>query len=178
MTSIRPPTSDDTLLTTAMASLALLPRAHHAARRLASQMSSHTFLVPAHRHAMMSALSHDRPPPPTASSSKSKSTSPSPLFGDTLPVAVPSSTPSKPPTAKSLSPNAASPQVAARPPPVPRAERPRPTIRATKAAITVVCNFSVMCGTPFLIARLPLFACRRLPPSSDYGTSSRARPHR
>ena len=44
------------------------------------------------------------------------------------------------PSAKDLSADAASPQVAARPPPVPKAERPRPKIRAAKAAITMVCN--------------------------------------
>ncbi|KAM5542281.1 hypothetical protein V8D89_004154 [Ganoderma adspersum] len=119
--------------------LARLQRAHAPAALFIPGPSSSRALVylPSHRHAMMSALSHDRPPPPTASSSKSKSTAPSPLLGETPPVAGPSSTPSKPPTAKSLSPNAASPQVAARPPPAPKAERPRPTIRATKAAITV-----------------------------------------
>ncbi|KAH7930593.1 hypothetical protein BV22DRAFT_1191189 [Leucogyrophana mollusca] len=41
------------------------------------------------------------------------------------------------PTAESLSPDAASPQVAARPPPAPKLERPRPTIRSTKAALTM-----------------------------------------
>ncbi|OJT07934.1 Iron-sulfur assembly protein 1 [Trametes pubescens] len=87
----------------------------------------------------MSALSHDRPaPPPTASTSSASpttSTSSSPTLGETPPVVVPS--PSKPPTARNLSPDAASPQVAARPPPVPKAERPRPKIRAQKAAITL-----------------------------------------
>ena len=89
---------------------------------------------------MMSALSHDRPAPPPSSSKSKPSTSAStgPLLGETPPVVVSSSTPSKPPTAKNLSPNAASPQVAARPPPIPKAERPRPKIRAAKAAITLV----------------------------------------
>ncbi|KAL1940579.1 hypothetical protein VTO73DRAFT_8014 [Trametes versicolor] len=95
--------------------------------------------LPGHRHAMMSALSHDRPaPPPTASTSSASptaSTSSSPALGETPPVVVPS--PSKPPTARNLSPDAASPQVAARPPPIPKAERPRPKIRAQKAAITL-----------------------------------------
>ncbi|KAI0820624.1 hypothetical protein BC628DRAFT_1330070 [Trametes gibbosa] len=90
---------------------------------------------------MMSALSHDRPaPPPAASSSSSStlsaaSTSTSPALGETPPVIVPPS--SKPPTARNLSPDAASPQVAARPPPAPKAERLRPKIRAQKAAITL-----------------------------------------
>ncbi|KAI8983183.1 hypothetical protein BD414DRAFT_490181 [Trametes punicea] len=101
--------------------------------------------LPSHRHAMMSALSHDRlspaSPSPTSSSSSAPSSSTAsnsshPLLGETPPVVVPAS-PSKPPTARNLSPDAASPQVAARPPPAPKAERPRPTIRATKAAITL-----------------------------------------
>ncbi|RPD59491.1 hypothetical protein L227DRAFT_576310 [Lentinus tigrinus ALCF2SS1-6] len=82
----------------------------------------------------MSALSHDRPAPPLQSTTSKASTSSSPLLGETPAVVVPSS---KPPSAKDLSPNAASPQVAARPPPAPKAERPRPKIRATKAAITL-----------------------------------------
>ncbi|KAM5539741.1 hypothetical protein V8D89_006554 [Ganoderma adspersum] len=124
-------------------SLARLHRAYVPASLFIPSPSSTRALVylPSHRHAMMSALSHDRPAPPPPSSSKSKSKAPSsstsPLLGETPPVVVPSSTPSKPPTAKNLSPNAASPQVAARPPPVPKAERPRPKIRATKAAITL-----------------------------------------
>ena len=119
------------------ATLARLQRAHSQAALFHSAPSSSRVLLylPSHRHAMMSALSHDRPaPPPSTSSSPSSS---SPLLGETPPVVVPSSS-SKPPTAKNLSPDAASPQVAARPPPAPKAERPRPTIRAKKAAITLV----------------------------------------
>ncbi|KAI0089722.1 hypothetical protein BDY19DRAFT_984742 [Irpex rosettiformis] len=55
-------------------------------------------------------------------------------LGETPPVAIPSTSQ---PSAKDLSADAASPQVAARPPPVPKAERPRPKIRAAKAAITM-----------------------------------------
>ncbi|KAI0770946.1 hypothetical protein BD413DRAFT_553923 [Trametes elegans] len=93
--------------------------------------------LPSHRHAMMSALSRPStaPVPSSSASSSAASTSSSPTLGETPPVVVPSA--SKPPTAKNLSPDAGSPQVAARPPPVPKAERPRPTIRATKAAITL-----------------------------------------
>ncbi|KAG9314704.1 hypothetical protein JVU11DRAFT_5513 [Chiua virens] len=36
-----------------------------------------------------------------------------------------------------VAPDAASPQVAARPPPVPKALRPRPTLRSTKAALSI-----------------------------------------
>jgi len=45
----------------------------------------------------------------------------------------------------SLSADAAAPQTAAPPPPVPKTERPRPTIRATKAALTL---------TPAAVSRL------------------------
>ncbi|KAJ7480094.1 hypothetical protein B0H11DRAFT_2026505 [Mycena galericulata] len=53
-----------------------------------------------------------------------------PLLPDSPPVVVPS--------AKSLSPDAAAPQTAARPPPLPKAEKPRPVLRATKAALTIM----------------------------------------
>ncbi|KAG2109645.1 uncharacterized protein F5147DRAFT_611793 [Suillus discolor] len=86
-----------------------------------------------HRRAMMSALSSQpQRPPETHSSSNAKQ----PLK-DAPPVVVP--------TAKSLSSEPASPQVAARPPPIPKAERPRPTIRSTKAVLSM---------TPTAIQRL------------------------
>ncbi|KAG2142569.1 hypothetical protein BD769DRAFT_1423496 [Suillus cothurnatus] len=86
-----------------------------------------------HRRAMMSALSsHPQRPPEAHSSSNAKQ----PLK-DSQPVVVP--------TAKLLSSEPASPQVAARPPPVPKAERPRPTIRSTKAVLSM---------TPTAIQRL------------------------
>ncbi|KAG2753360.1 hypothetical protein P692DRAFT_20797285 [Suillus brevipes Sb2] len=86
-----------------------------------------------HRRAMMSALSSQPQRPPEAHSS---SNAKQPLK-DSPPVVVP--------TAKSLSSEPASPQVAARPPPVPKAERPRPTIRSTKAVLSM---------TPTAIQRL------------------------
>ncbi|KAJ7226080.1 hypothetical protein GGX14DRAFT_512613 [Mycena pura] len=49
------------------------------------------------------------------------------------------------PSAKSLSPDASAPQTAARPPPAPKAEKPRPVLRATKAALTI---------TPTAVSRL------------------------
>lgn len=71
------------------------------------------------RRAMMSALrSPQQPHVPR---------SPSPL-PETTPVVLP----------EGLSNDAASPQVAARPPPAPKAEKPRPRIRSTKAALTIV----------------------------------------
>ncbi|KAL7285969.1 hypothetical protein PYCCODRAFT_1432138 [Trametes coccinea BRFM310] len=124
--------------------MSALARMHRATAHTAffASPSRALLYLPSHRHAMMSAFSHDRPAPPpsTSSSSSSSSTTPSTssssLLGETPPVVVP--TPSnKPPTARSLSPDAASPQVAARPPPLPKAERPRPQIRATKAAISL-----------------------------------------
>ncbi|KAG1865512.1 hypothetical protein DFJ58DRAFT_714731 [Suillus subalutaceus] len=86
-----------------------------------------------HRRAMMSALSSQPQRPPEAHSS---SNTKQPLK-DSPPVVVP--------TAKLLSSEPASPQVAARPPPVPKAERPRPTIRSTKAVLSM---------TPTAIQRL------------------------
>ncbi|KAG1769591.1 hypothetical protein EDD22DRAFT_868361 [Suillus occidentalis] len=86
-----------------------------------------------HRRAMMSAFSSQPQIPPEAHSS---SNAKQPLK-DSPPVVVP--------TAKSLSSEPASPQVAARPPPVPKAERPRPTIRSTKAVLSM---------TPTAIQRL------------------------
>ncbi|KAJ7139523.1 hypothetical protein C8R44DRAFT_596895, partial [Mycena epipterygia] len=60
-----------------------------------------------------------------------------PLLPDSPPVVVPSAT--------SLSPDAAAPQTVARPPPLPKAEKPRPVLRATKAALTI---------TPEAVSRL------------------------
>lgn len=118
-------------------------RLHHSSLFLAPCLgqpasSSRSLLcLPSHRHAMMSALSHDHPRhPPSSPSPSSSSASPSPTLGETPPVVIPS--PSTAPSAKHLSPDAHSPQVAARPPSAPKAERPKPTLRATKAAITVV----------------------------------------
>lgn len=76
-----------------------------------------------HRHAMMSALS----------------AIPASLLKDAPPVVVP--------TGESVTADAASPQLAARPPPVPKAPRPRPTIRSTKAALFIV-------RLPFLLTPL------------------------
>ncbi|KAH8101608.1 hypothetical protein BXZ70DRAFT_999907 [Cristinia sonorae] len=58
-------------------------------------------------------------------------------LGETPPVVIPAQTKPKAPSAQDLSPDAAAPQVAAKPPPAPKAERQRPTLRATKAAITI-----------------------------------------
>ncbi|KAH9931239.1 uncharacterized protein B0H18DRAFT_990577 [Fomitopsis serialis] len=84
----------------------------------------------------MSALSRDGSPNSTPLPSK-------PL-GQTPPVVIPSQkAKAVEPSPKSLSPDAASPQVAARPPPAPKAERRKPTIKPTKAAITVLIRIGV-----------------------------------
>ncbi|KAF7784516.1 hypothetical protein Agabi119p4_681 [Agaricus bisporus var. burnettii] len=53
------------------------------------------------------------------------------------PLSSSEATPLVLPAGTQLSNDAASPQVAARPPPVPKAERPRPKIRSKKAALTI-----------------------------------------
>lgn len=89
--------------------------------------------LPNHRHAMISAMSHSGPSRPTPNASSN------PVLGQTPPVVIPAQT-SGEPSAKSLSADAASPQIAARPPPAPKVERRRPTIKSTKAAISLVCS--------------------------------------
>jgi hypothetical protein len=93
--------------------------------------------IPCQRRALMSALSH--PPPPIDAT---------PSAPRSLPI--PEQTPFVEPGATPLSKDAASPQVAARPPQPPKAERAKPTLRATKAAITVVSIFSSHALCPFL----------------------------
>ncbi|KXN89808.1 Iron-sulfur assembly protein 1 [Leucoagaricus sp. SymC.cos] len=83
------------------------------------------------RRAMMSAL---RPPQQPHQHHVSRSPSPLP---QTTPVALPEGT--------HLSNDAASPQIAARPPPAPKAEKPRPRIRSAKAALMI---------TPTAVSRL------------------------
>ncbi|KAN0100961.1 hypothetical protein V8E55_000945 [Tylopilus felleus] len=79
---------------------------------------------------MMSALSPPHSHPPSIPDTRQhRSPQQPPLFKDAPPVVVP--------TGEAVSPNAASPQVAARPPPVPKTPRPRPTIRSTKAALSI-----------------------------------------
>ncbi|KAF7306432.1 Iron-binding protein isca [Mycena indigotica] len=105
----------------------------------ASRFSSLPFLYPclatvsanasgSTRRAMMSAY---KPSPPTPSLEQALPTLQSP------PLVLPSVT--------SLSPDAAAPQTAARPPPAPKPEKPRPVLRPTKAALTI---------TPSAVARL------------------------
>ncbi|KAF9818495.1 hypothetical protein IEO21_02733 [Rhodonia placenta] len=83
-------------------------------------------------------MSHSGPSRPTPNASSN------PVLGQTPPVVIPAQT-SGEPSAKSLSADAASPQIAARPPPAPKVERRRPTIKSTKAAISL---------TPVAVERL------------------------
>lgn len=90
-----------------------------------SLASSTRRAVTLHRYAMMSALS-------AIPDSRQRPT----LLEDAAPVVVP--------TGKPVFADAASPQVAARPPPAPKAPRPRPTIRSAKAALSIVRPFSLL----------------------------------
>ena len=72
------------------------------------------------RRAMMSALRNGPSPNPHQT----------PAMPDSPPVTIPAE--------RMLSPDAAAPQTAAPPPPAPRVEKPRPKIRSTKAALTIV----------------------------------------
>lgn len=71
----------------------------------------------------------------------------SPLLADSPPVVVPSVT--------SLSPDAAAPQTAAAPPPVPKAEKQRPKIRATKAALSIVRSCFLLYLYLYFLTSLP-----------------------
>jgi hypothetical protein len=85
------------------------------------------------RQAMRPALSHSHAP----SSSTTRASSPSPQLPDSSPVVIPSTS--------SLPHDAASPQTVARPPPAPKAEKPRPKLKSTKAALTIVCPLYHLC---------------------------------
>lgn len=98
-----------------------LVRIHASHRMLLSTCLSYS----CRRRAMMSAWSSRSSPQPQTVAN------PKPPLRDQPPIVIPTS---KTP----LSPDAASPQIAARPPPVPKTTRPKPTIRAQKAAITLV----------------------------------------
>jgi iron-sulfur cluster assembly 1 len=74
----------------------------------------------------MSALSHSHDLHPSTPKKQPISTD----LPDSPPIVVPATI--------SLSSDAASPQTVARPPLAPKAEKPRPQLKATKAAITVV----------------------------------------
>ncbi|TRM62840.1 hypothetical protein BD626DRAFT_496662 [Schizophyllum amplum] len=104
-----------------------LARLSHAAR-----FSSLPFLYPCFttshvpvRRAMMSAL-RDLPQHPLPSTQEQRA-----------PDNGARTTEIRDPEPASLSPDAASPQTVARPPPAPRAERPRPQLRAKKAALSI-----------------------------------------
>jgi hypothetical protein len=105
--------------------LSQLARRHISNALTSSSRSPSSFIC--HRRAMMSAISG---PPPRRPHEAGQRHNQQPLFQDSPPVVVP--------TGEAVSADASSPQVAARPPPVPKAQRPRPTIKSTKAALTVV----------------------------------------
>ncbi|KAI0271605.1 hypothetical protein BC834DRAFT_930768 [Gloeopeniophorella convolvens] len=111
-------------------SLARLHAAHWIPRAIAAP--AHTSYH-CRRRAMMSAWS-------PRSSTAPQTANPEPPLHDSPPVVVPTD---KTP----LNSDAASPQVAARPPPIPKAERPKPTIRAQKAALML---------TPIAVERLQI----------------------
>ena len=70
------------------------------------------------RRAMMSAIGHN--------------------YNHNTPPALPNSPPTVVPNRQSISPDASTPQTAAPPPPAPKLEKPRPTLRSTKAALSIV----------------------------------------
>jgi hypothetical protein len=109
------------LTTTTMASS--LARIHlpHWIPRTATNLS-----YSCRRRAMMSAWSSR-----SATATQPVPSSPKPPLHDTPPIVIPTSN-------APLSPDAASPQTAARPPSAPKVTRPKPTLRAQKAALTLV----------------------------------------
>ncbi|KDQ54929.1 hypothetical protein JAAARDRAFT_38043 [Jaapia argillacea MUCL 33604] len=99
---------------------------------------------------LMSAWSHDerKPHPPLSQPQPSSSSSTPGIpssqgLSESQPLVIPSTRTVPPPAG--LSSDAASPQIAARPPPAPKVEKPRPKIKATKAALTI---------TPLAVSRL------------------------
>ncbi|KAA1468421.1 hypothetical protein DENSPDRAFT_833708 [Dentipellis sp. KUC8613] len=107
------------------ASLARVHSARCLSHSLVATAPTHMFV----RRAMMSAWSaRDAAPVPSSSAAP---VSPHDLpIHDKTPVVIPT-------TKTPISSDAASPQTAARPPPVPRKERPKPQLRAKKAALTL-----------------------------------------
>ncbi|THH04088.1 hypothetical protein EW146_g10268 [Bondarzewia mesenterica] len=97
----------------------------HRVQRLAHHFHPSLMRAPPSRRAMMSAWSGRDAPLPIRPSAI-----PEPPLHDSPPVVVPS-------TNTSLCADAASPQIAARPPPAPRAERPKPKLRPRTAALTI-----------------------------------------
>ncbi|THH21017.1 hypothetical protein EW146_g484 [Bondarzewia mesenterica] len=97
----------------------------HRVQRLAHHFHPSLMRAPPSRRAMMSAWSGRDAPLPIRPSAI-----PEPPLHDSPPVVVPS-------TNTPLCADAASPQIAARPPPAPRAERPKPKLRPRTAALTI-----------------------------------------
>ena len=119
------------------------------------------------RRAMMSAWSSRSP---TATKSVPN---PQPSLHESPSIVIPTSnTP--------LSPDAASPQIAARPPPAPKVSRPKPTLRPQKAALTLVSHHRSPTRPSLTVFR---FDCvdtqgRRAFANPDEQSDTTAGPHR
>lgn len=85
-------------------------------------------------------------PPAGRASMSSLRRQPEPQQPPHHPLSSSEATPLVLPEGTPLSDDAASPQVAARPPPAPKTERPRPRIRSTRAALTIVSSLSPLCS--------------------------------
>lgn len=116
-----------------MSSSLIMHRLHHAVRLPFLYPCQSVYSGTSQRRAMMSALSHSQDPRIHAQSSSSSRQSNSTELPDSPPLVAPS--------ADLLSPDSSSPQTAARPPPIPKAEKPRPTLKSTKAALSIVRSF-------------------------------------
>jgi hypothetical protein len=88
------------------------------------------------------------------SSRRSTAPQPQPPLHDSPPIVIPTSN-------TTLRPDTASPQTAAPPPPAPKAARPKPTIRAQKAALSLVSKQTLYQSSgPNLGARTDSPCCR------------------
>jgi hypothetical protein len=95
-------------------------------------------------------MSHTSQPSPTTRPASASASSATPILPDQPPIVVPSVT--------VLSSDAASPQVVAKPPLPPRAERAKPKIRATKAAISIV-RLLIYCDAHSILRRRVDLCC-------------------
>lgn len=117
------PARADSCSATSMSSSLIMHRIHNAARLPFLYPTSYAL---SQRRPMMSAWSYSQDARTNAHPPQSTSSE----LPDQPPVVIPS--------AQSLSSDATSPQIAARPPPAPKAEKPRPTLKSTKAALSIV----------------------------------------
>lgn len=132
ITACTPTTIRYSLCSPTMASLAARRCTHalsHTRLHISAFAPARTGMMSASTWATSGASTSAQPTSPTPSSSHQK---------PPTPVVVPTD---KTP----LSSHAASPQIAARPPPAPRPQRPKPTLRSKKAALTIVRIFVYEC---------------------------------